>query len=95
MLIKHYNLHCGSFPSLQKLFLDMSCILTSDLTCWQVRAGNASRSGQVTCPAQGVQVQVMAGQVMSRLQVWLGSPRSRKVAKQSTFPFAQRSSSKA
>ena len=57
MLIKHYNLHCGSFPSLQKLFLDMSCILTSDLTCWQVRAGNASRSGQVTCPAQGVQVQ--------------------------------------
>ena len=51
---------------------------TSDLTCWQVRAGNAGRSGQVTCPAQGVQVQVMAGQVMSRFQVWLGSPLSSK-----------------
>ena len=43
--------------------------ITSDLTCWQVRAGSADRSGQVICPAQGVQVQVMAGQVMSRLQV--------------------------
>ena len=46
----------------------MPVLSSSDLTCWQVRAGNAGRSGQVTCPAQGVQVQVIAGQVMGRLQ---------------------------
>ena len=50
---------------------------TSDLTCWLVRAGNALRlgqvrSGQVTCPAQGVQVQVMAGQITSRLLSFVG-----------------------
>ena len=70
------------------------CIITSDLTGLQVRADNTSRSGQVTCPVQGVQVQVVAGQLMSRLQVWLSSLWSSKVAKQSIFPFCQLSSSR-